>query len=238
MAQNSATPAPSMQNKTVYVSRDGTAMRNGPGPEYEVTGTFESGDSGICLSEQGDWIQVHIQQQTGYILQENLSDARPWPAMPDAFENPRMVVKKAERILYLCDGQRVYAAYPVALGWAPEGDKQQEGDGKTPEGSYAVCSRNGNSRYHRSLGLSYPNADDAARGLEAGLIDQDSYQRILSALGASGWPPWNTALGGAIMIHGGGSGGDWTAGCIALDNENMDVIWRMCPVGTQVEILP
>ena len=130
------------------------------------------------------------------------------------------------------------ASYPIGLGWTPIGDKEKEGDGKTPEGTYYVCSRNSASRFYLSLGLSYPNKEDAYEGLEAGLIDQNTYNQIEDAINREVQPPWNTTLGGEIMIHGHGSHSDWTAGCIAVDDDIMDILWENCRMGTTVIIEP
>ena len=89
-----------------------------------------------------------------------------------------------------------------------------------------------------SLGISYPNTQDAAAALKEGRISQAVYDRIASANEWGERPDWYTPLGGEIMIHGGGSDRDWTAGCIAVENEVMDILFRSCPVGTKITILP
>ena len=132
----------------------------------------------------------------------------------------------------------LYGSFPIGLGWEPAGHKQAEGDGRTPEGSYYVCLRNGNSSYYLSLGISYPNKEDAKAALDAGTIDQNTYRQIADAIDTWSRPPWNTALGGEIMIHGGGGSSDWTVGCIAVDNSVMDVLWKHCPNKTPVIIMP
>jgi len=163
---------------------------------------------------------------------------QPTPVQPVYAENPRLVVKKAERILELWDDDILLATYSIGLGWEPEGDKEMEGDGRTPEGEYYICSRNDQSHYYLSLGVSYPNAEDAQRGLDAGRIDRDTYDEIVSAISRGRRPPWNTDMGGEIMIHGMGGDRDWTAGCIAVDNDVMDILWDNCPTGTPLTILP
>lgn len=130
------------------------------------------------------------------------------------------------------------AEYPIALGGQPLGHKQREGDGRTPEGSYAVCVRNEQSNYHLALGLSYPNTQDADAALADGRITWDQREAIAQACAAGHRPPWDTPLGGAIMIHGGGIARDWTAGCIALENDAMDALWNLAGLGTAVCILP
>lgn len=149
----------------------------------------------------------------------------------------RLRVYKARRRLEAWRGDALLLACPVVLGREPRGHKQANGDGRTPEGQYAVCTRNDRSKYHLALGLNYPNAQDTQMALAAGRIPAEEAQRIQEAIAAGLRPPWDTALGGEIMIHGGGTGSDWTAGCIALDNADMDALWELCPLGTPVEIL-
>jgi murein L,D-transpeptidase YafK len=131
----------------------------------------------------------------------------------------RIVVNKSLREMLLLRGESVLRTYRVALGPNPAGHKVREGDGRTPEGRYVIDRRNPRSRYHLSLHISYPSQADIQRA---------------SALGV---PP-----GGDIMIHGLKDGQrretDWTQGCIAVTNEEMDEIWDLAPDGTVVEINP
>ena len=94
------------------------------------------------------------------------------------------------------------------------------------------------SRFTLSLGLSYPGPADAERGLAEGVITAEQQSRIIAAWEARATPPWNTRLGGEIMIHGRGSQADWTAGCVALDDTDIRELYRVIPVGTPVEIRP
>jgi murein L,D-transpeptidase YafK len=129
----------------------------------------------------------------------------------------QVIVDKSERRLDLLANGKVVASFLVALGGNPVGHKQREGDSRTPEGAYILDWRNPNSRFH----VSYPDAQDEARAQAAGV------------------PP-----GGDIMIHGHGFGWpwllpfDWTDGCIAVANSDMDVIWAAVPDGTPIEIRP
>ncbi len=153
-----------------------------------------------------------------------------------------IIVDKSEHLLTLYSDDEEIARYTVGLARDPSlAAKQQVGDNRTPEGSYTVCMRNEQSKYHLALGLSYPNADDAARGLEDGLITQEEYDAIVYAVQNGQQPSWDTQLGGQIMIHGqkGNLGGqcDWTTGCIAVSNDVMDILWQYCPVGTAVTIV-
>jgi murein L,D-transpeptidase YafK len=129
----------------------------------------------------------------------------------------RIIVNKGRREMLLLRGESVLRVYRVALGREPLGHKQQEGDGRTPEGDYSIELRNPRSAYHLSLRISYPNAADRARAAELG-VDP----------------------GGDIMIHGLKDGlvreGDWTQGCIAVTDSEMDEIWALVPEGTPIRI--
>lgn len=152
--------------------------------------------------------------------------------------NPKIVVSKSARKLRLHSGGRVVREYRVVLGGDPVGDKERQGDSRTPEGEFYVCVKNEKSQFYRSLGLSYPNREDAERGLRDKLITRAEYDRIVRALGRRRTPPWDTALGGEIFIHGGGASNDWTAGCVALDNPDMQELFDSVPLGTPVRIEP
>lgn len=147
-------------------------------------------------------------------------------------------VYKKKRILELYCAEKLIASFPIALGPHPLGPKTCQGDGKTPEGLYFVCTRNEKSKYCLFLGLSYPNPADAKHGLEQGLVSETEYQALLEAAARSQRPCWDTALGGAIGIHGGGTLTDWTAGCIALTDTDMVSLWLHASLGTAVHILP
>jgi murein L,D-transpeptidase YafK len=125
------------------------------------------------------------------------------------------------------------------LGYDPVGDKEKRDDYRTPEGNFYICGKNSRSQFHKSLRLSYPNAEDAARGLRVGLIDRLTYKAIVQAIHEGRTPPQNTKLGGDIMLHGGGAVCEnWTWGCIALDNDDIDELFDLVPVGTMVKVLP
>lgn len=150
----------------------------------------------------------------------------------------RIVVKKSERKLSLYAGEKLVRTYPVALGPHSAGTKAREGDGATPEGDYFVTHANARSQFHLSLGISYPNATDAARGLSQGLISQSEYAAIVLAIARKERPPQHTRLGGDIFVHGGGLEGDWTKGCIALENKDIEELFANVPPRTPVRILP
>ena len=157
-------------------------------------------------------------------------------------ENLRITVQKQARTLLLYSLDRLERAYPVALGRNSADDKAVEGDEATPLGEFYVCAKNPRSKYFRSLCISYPNAEDAERGLAAGLIDREQHAQILAAIRRRVTPPQHTLLGGEIYIHGRGTGEphselkDWTRGCIALDNPAMQELYNRVPIGTPVLI--
>ena len=134
-------------------------------------------------------------------------------------EVTRIQVFKEQRLMQLLHHQSLLREYSFDLGFAPRGHKRFEGDGRTPEGAYRIDRRNPYSRYHLSLGISYPNANDIA------------YAR------AQGKSP-----GGDIFIHGTPTRAlgipDWTWGCIAVQNDEMDEIYAMVKNGTKIIIYP
>lgn len=152
--------------------------------------------------------------------------------------NARIVVYKADRKLELYGGEVLLRTYRVGLGFSPVADKKQAGDGATPEGDFYVFVKNNRSAYYLSLGVSYPNIEDAERGLRDGLISKSQHDAIVSAIRRKAAPPQYTKLGGLIYIHGHGAGSDWTWGCVALENENIKELFDAVTVGTPVKILP
>ncbi|MBI3948415.1 MAG: L,D-transpeptidase [Armatimonadetes bacterium] len=162
-----------------------------------------------------------------------------------------VIIRKSERRLVVaCDGDPV-KGYFIALGRTPEGGKERRGDGRTPEGEFYLWGKNPYSRFHLGLGVSYPDAEAADRGLASGLIDAATHRRILKALAARAEPPQDTPLGGSIFIHGGGIGEvlcrsdgkyarirDWTEGCVALRNQDVEELFALLPAGTPIRIQP
>lgn len=152
--------------------------------------------------------------------------------------NPSLVIYKARREMELYDGDRLVKTYRIALGLNPVQDKRKQGDGCTPEGNLYICTRNDRSRFHLFMGLSYPNREDAERGLKNGLISEEEHSQILDALAGTKRPPWNTRLGGEIGIHGEGVGVDWTEGGIATENDEIEELFMVMELGSPVKILP
>lgn len=132
----------------------------------------------------------------------------------------KVLVYKGQRAMHLLHNDEVLKSYRVGLGFAPRGHKAFEGDGRTPEGNYRINRRNPNSEFHLSIGISYPNDQDRARARAAG-----------------------KSPGGDIFIHGRPwkyrkGGQDWTAGCIAVSNREIQEIYAMVRDGTPITIFP
>ena len=131
-----------------------------------------------------------------------------------------VLIQKTERRMFLIKENLALKTYAIDLGFEPAGHKVSEGDGRTPEGYYTIDRKNPNSSFHLSLGISYPNEEDIARAEELG-VDP----------------------GGDIFIHGRPNGRyrrndpDWTAGCIAVRNREIEEIYWMVPVGTPIWIV-
>lgn len=150
-----------------------------------------------------------------------------WPdrPLPADARADRVIVHKSARTLELLRGGTVLKSYRISLGRHPVGPKEREGDGRTPEGAYVIDSANAASAFHRALHISYPSGADRERAASLGVNP-----------------------GGLVMIHGMKNGlgwigrlhrfVDWTNGCVAVDNAEMDEIWRAVPVGTPIELRP
>jgi murein L,D-transpeptidase YafK len=158
--------------------------------------------------------------------------ARADTRMPVIEESPadslvvnRVLVKKGQRRLYLMNGEEIVRSYRISLGDNPEGHKLYEGDERTPEGDYTLDWRNSSSDFYKSIHISYPSAKDREMAEN-----------------------WGLDPGGSIMIHGlpNGAGDmafaytglDWTNGCIAVNNQEMDEIWQLVNDGTPIRIIP
>jgi murein L,D-transpeptidase YafK len=145
--------------------------------------------------------------------------------LPAGTKIDRIVVEKSARKLFIFRDGKHIKSYRIALGRNPVGAKQEEGDMKTPEGTYKIDSRNAQSSFHLALHVSYPSDEDNRRAAVRGV-----------------------SAGSDIMIHGIHNGRgwigafhrwkDWTAGCIALTDEEIEELWQVIPDGTMIEIRP
>ena len=144
----------------------------------------------------------------------------------------RIVIEKATRRLTVeSDRGETLFTCSIALGSCPMGPKEREGDGRTPEGVYFVCLKK-RGKYGPSLGISYLNEADALRCGAAGELVSCIRERAAQKQR----PPWGTALGGEIYIHGGGAERDWTAGCVALNDADAEALYALVPLGTEIMI--
>lgn len=157
-----------------------------------------------------------------------------------------ITIFKERRELWVFRGEKVVKVYRIHLGGSPEGDKTARGDNRTPEGGYRVVEKKAQSKFHRFIGISFPNLKDADRAYNEGRITADDWVEILYATEKRTKPPWDTALGGYIGIHGIGEnesfkrrlvkGVDWTNGCIAVTNKEIEELFRIVPLGAPVHI--
>src|ERR1700740_2274168 len=137
----------------------------------------------------------------------------------------RIVIEKSKRTLTLMSGAKTVKSYKVALGGQPVGAKDRQGDHKTPEGNYSVDAKKGNSQFYKALHLSYPNQADREHARKLGLSPGGDVE--IHGLGAKwGW------IGAKHRLT------DWTDGCVAVTNEEIDEIYPQIAVGTMVEIRP
>jgi murein L,D-transpeptidase YafK len=157
-------------------------------------------------------------------------------ALKLSLKDPRIVVIKNKRQLKLYSAGSLVRTYKIGLGLNPVDDKKRQGDRATPEGDFYIFTKNNKSTYYLSLGLSYPNVEDAERGWRDGLISRTQHDAIVKAIKRKTTPPQNTALGGDIYIHGNGASSDWTWGCVALENADMRELFDAVQVGTPVSI--
>lgn len=137
----------------------------------------------------------------------------------------RVVVYKGERKLVLLSRGQEIRSYKVALGGEPVGPKTRSGDHRTPEGVYILDSRNPNSHYYKAFHISYPSPKDVATAKKQGVSPGGDVM-------VHGLPKTYAWVGKAHSLH------DWTDGCIAVTNEEMDELWKLVPVGTPIEIKP
>jgi len=167
-------------------------------------------------------MRIWIFAAWGFLLFCGLGSAQ---SSPDPLHADRVVVLKKERALQLVNQGRVIKTYKVALCGDPVGAKTQQGDHKTPEGIYVLDSRNAHSQFYRSIHISYPNATDRAAARRK-----------------------DVSPGGDVFVHGLPNGygwvgashrlKDWTDGCVAVTNQEIDEIWQAVPNGTPIEIRP
>jgi hypothetical protein len=173
-----------------------------------------------------------LEEKSYTILEVYFSSYRKWVLLNDEMKDwskkhnsVSIVVDKFSRKCTVYKSGKKYRDFNVELGINWVGDKTQSGDRTTPEGKYIVSGKRSGSRtlYHKSLEINYPNEDDRQR------FELEKQRGNISG---------NARIGGSIAIHGGGGRGiDWTDGCVALENRDMDILFSLCPVGTPVAIV-
>jgi len=136
-----------------------------------------------------------------------------------------ILILKKDHVLDLLAGGKVIRTYKVALGSGGVARKERQGDGRTPEGRYIIDSRNEHSAYYKSLHISYPNPEDRKRAARLGVSPGGDIM-IHGLPNGKGW------IGAAHRMY------DWTLGCVAVTDDEIDEIWKLVPVGTPVEIRP
>ncbi len=158
-----------------------------------------------------------------------------------------LMVWKSGYVVTLYKGSVPIKTYRAVFGKGyADGDKERMGDRRTPEGDFYICSMNTSTRFYKFLGLSYPSLRHAEQGLRKGTITVREYAAIQKAIEERRQPPWGTGLGGAVGIHGrtiedpSAQAGrqNWTDGCIALANADVDELYSVLSVGTPVTIVP
>lgn len=168
---------------------------------------------------------MRSQLKNGFLAGLLLVALLPASAQQQPLHADSVLILKKEHLLELLAGGKVIRTYKVALGSGGLAPKEREGDGRTPEGQYIIDSRNAAGNYHKALHISYPNAEDRRRAAHLGV-----------------------SPGGAVMIHGLPNGKgfigpshrlyDWTLGCVAVTDAEIDEIWNLVPLGTPVVIRP
>lgn len=186
------------------------------------------------MLEGNGWSYVRTQRGAkGFTRTDNLSNV--W-----------IKVSKSKATVYVYEGTKLLHSFPADFGYNAFADKVKRGSSvekdhwRTPEGSFYVARKNPHSKYYKALVLNYPNTEDAERGLKQGLITQEQYNAIVISERTYSMPPMNTPLGGWIEIHGDGTGArsNWTHGCVAIRNTDIERIWDIVDVGTPVLVQP
>jgi hypothetical protein len=156
-----------------------------------------------------------------------------------AIKSPEIFIYKEKRRLYVIQSNVLVRDYPIGLGSHPGGDKDRDGDGKTPEGDFVICIKAPSSaRSLKSLAINYPARRHGEKAYFSGLITPLELRDILNASDKKTPPPWGTVLGGKIFIQAGGAQKDWTDGSVALYDSDMEELFQVASVGTPVSIRP
>lgn len=200
----------------------------------QVIGHVRRGEIVHLLRKSGPWTMIRtVDRRVGYVSSEAMSDV--W-----------VLVSKSKHMVYVYRGTDLLDKFPADFAINIVGDKVRRGsstrpeDWRTPEGLFYITRRNPRSQFYRALVLNYPTQRHARQGLDLGLINRAEYVDIVQANMKFEHPPQHTILGGWIEFHGDGVEGkaNWTHGCIALENKDIDKLWDLVDIGTPVLIQP
>ncbi len=171
------------------------------------------------------WAFIILITGLSFLLYLNFMKAQPAESLSADAVITHIQVEKSLRKMHVFSGDSLLKTYDISLGFSPEGHKEMEGDGKTPEGTYYITDKNPNSAYHRNLGISYPNDQDRKAAAKLGKSPGGDIK-------IHGLPNGKGAFGKAHLLQ------DWTHGCIAVTNEEIEELILLVSIGTQIEILP
>ena len=232
--QNAAAPknvasAGGADQRLFYVAGEAVMLYNTP-DETRPVQRLEVTTPVHRLRCADDWCEVRTDDgKTGYL---------PKPAISNVW----IRASKEDRRVYLYRGTHLLKTFNADFGYNAFSDKERRGSQRlrdhwrTPEGQFYVVRRNPNSQFYKALVLNYPTASDARRGYKNGLISRSERDAIVRAEEGMRMPPMNTELGGWVEIHGDGTGAatNWTQGCVAVTNSDMNTLWWWAKVGTPV----
>ena len=212
------------EQERIYAMAPQVNVREKPSLKANLIRHLRHGRWVNVTGKENHWVKVKLADgKTGYVFDQLITAT--W-----------IKVLKDERQLLLMKGNSIWKQYPVALGFNPKNDKIRQGDGCTPEGRFYICEIRENPKPPGTYGpvslrISYPNIEDARRGLQNKIINKSQYQSIVRAVHQGKMPPQNTPLGGSIKIHGGvpGVSSDWTLGCIALRSSDIKDLFNLIP---------
>ncbi len=217
-------------NESVYPVVSDLNVRIKPETQSKIIGRLPAGQWVNAEQVNNEWTKVlFTNNQAGFVSNKYITDL--W-----------IKVLKKERKLHLMSDKKKLKTYTISLGFNPLDDKHKRGDGCTPEGRFYICEMLSDpqpkEKYgSRSMRISYPDIEDARRGLKDKIISTSDYHTILRQVNSMKKPLQNTILGGSIRIHGGGIGRDWTLGCIAMNDSDINELFSKIPArNTMVEI--
>lgn len=220
--------------------------------QYAQSGVVGSDRQRRALDDRGIQGTVH-RADIIFVLLLALGTVIPTALRADAIEHAGdpdvsyyLEIDKSERLLRVKFADQTRRQFKIAWGRGGPGDKRRVGDKRTPEGIYRIVGFNESSKFHLFMRLNYPNVKDAIYGLKNKLISEEEFDRIIESLKSGRLPPQDTALGGAIGIHGVGEENEkklkihstlnWTRGCVALTNREISELRHYVAVGTEVVI--